>query len=342
MKVALKTFSYLALMFVISASVFAVNKQKTIPTKNLKPISEKNFISSEFGYVKAILYINKPYLIINLMIPESNILLTQIRMEFNEDYRDDLSNIEFYNFSINDDKKDDFLIVHTYPVGAGPQAGMDIIDYFAFISNGEGYIPFKKNDVAQKYINEYEIYDSVEIIKQLYSSLYSGRKINIPVGISISDENRAALNLLQNEKLILTFVMKRSHKRVTIAIDKNQKYLVYRYGAPGHVELTYKKHRNERKNKFRFIKEDNAGYQRYYIRNLIFTNNNYQYTVYDNYIESHITALDGTGIKIINTKTLETILIKGDEDSKQGKLDYLQTLKWIKVTKIMGNDYADE
>ena len=342
MKTSSKIYSGIILVLIISSIAYALNKPKISQTNKLKPISEKNFNSLEFGNVKASLYKNGPSFTINLVSAENNKLLAERSIEFTENYRDGLSQIEFYDFDINNDKKDDFIILHTYPIAAGPQAGMEVMDYFAFINKGDRYTPFNKNTAAQKYIIENEIYDSVAKIKQLYSNLYLGKKSNNPVGLTITDDKKPALNLLQNENLIISFVRQKSNKRLTIAIDKNQNYLVYRYGASGKVELTFKKNKDERKDKFEYIQENNAGYQRYQIRNLVFSINDYQYTIYDNDIESHKTALDGVGIKIKNTKTGKTAVLKGSKASQQGKLDFLQTLNWIKVTTITGNDYADE
>ena len=342
MKTSSKLYSALVIIVISASLVYFFTKQEIPQLNNLKPLSQKKIDSPEFGNVKVIIYKDDSSLTVHFLSPENNKLLAKRTIDFNENYREGLSQIEFFAFDINDDKKDDLIILHTYPIAAGPRAGMEVMDYFAYINQNERYIPFNKNTAAQKYIIEHEIYDSINKIKRLYSNLYKGKNTNSPVGLMIPDNKKRALNLLENENLILSFKRKKSKKRLTIAIDKAQNYLVYRYGTAGKVELTFKMNRNEKPVRFEYIEENNYGYSRYEIRNLVFSINDYQYTIYDNNIEAHKTAADGVGIKIKNTKSGKTITLNGDKNSKQGKLDFLKTINWIKLTTISGKDYADE
>ena len=143
--------------------------------------------------------------------------------------------------------------------------------------------------------------------------------------------NRSARRTLKirgafpNEESVLALI-------TSVAIDKSRNYIVYRYGAPGQVELVYKMKKQEKKNRFHYVQDDGYGYTRYEIRQLNFTINNYTYSIYNNYIEAHETAVDGVGVVIKNNKTKKSVTLKGDKTSVFGKLALLKNIDWMDVS----------
>ena len=323
---------FLMLLFAVYVSASA-----EMGGKNVKMISDKILTSMEFGQIRLAIVKASGGYFLKIVDVASNNMIDQRALEFTDYLRDnarlvEMSPLEAFPFDLNGDKKDDYLIRHSYPIGAGPMAGMYDERFFAFINMNDRYVVFDKNDLAQEYIYEHEGLDSIEEIKSLYVSLYKGEKPKIIIGEDVADDKKQSLNLLENERLIISFKRQGSGKRVTLAIDKEESYLVYRYGLPGKVELTYKMKNQERRDKFHYFQDSRYGYSRYEIRKLTFTIGDYAYSIYDNYVEAHETEIDGVGVIVKNNKTGKVTRLKGDEESIYGKLDRLKNVDWIKVT----------
>ncbi len=126
--------------------------------------------------------------------------------------------------------------------------------------------------------------------------------------------------ILPNELSIFSFETNNGRK-VTICKDKENKYIIYRYGTKQKIEFEFPSKSEASWKKFKYSSwlrgggMQNAGIDLNY---LYFTNENYRYVVYDSYFseanESNI------GIKITDLKTQKTTDIKGKIKSRKGTL----------------------
>lgn len=125
----------------------------------------------------------------------------------------------------------------------------------------------------------------------------------------------------ENENLIFSFQTKNA-KFLTICIDKDEKYIVYRYGTYEKIEMEFP----ESKNKNSFEKFEYSGWERHGgIQNegmrldyLTFSINNYKYIIYDTYYA--VGDESNVGIKILNSETNQTTNIKGIYRTIKGSL----------------------
>lgn len=126
---------------------------------------------------------------------------------------------------------------------------------------------------------------------------------------------------LKNENLILTFQTE-NRKILTICMDKNEGYIVYRFGTSEKVEMEYP----ENKDKSSFEKFEysywlrgggikNAGIDLNY---LVFSINKFKYVVYHTYFAEGNKL--NTGIKVINTQTNRITDFKGIYRTRKGTL----------------------
>lgn len=91
---------------------------------------------------------------------------------------------------------------------------------------------------------------------------------------------------LKNENLVYQLKMKNG-KQLSVCIDKDEKYIVYRYGSKNKIELEYPKE----KDLSSFQKFEYSEYKRgggiqnaaMELKYLAFTNNGIKYVVYDTY-----------------------------------------------------------
>ena len=130
---------------------------------------------------------------------------------------------------------------------------------------------------------------------------------------------------LNNEDLIFSFQTK-SAKILTVCIDKDGGYIVYRFGTSEKIEMEYP----ENKDKSSFGKFEYSGWMRGGgVRNegmqldyLVFTVNNFKYIIYDTYFA--VGDKFNIGIKVINTQTNQTTNIKGIYETRKGILSDLR------------------
>ncbi|WCM40881.1 hypothetical protein MG290_07805 [Flavobacterium sp. CBA20B-1] len=125
---------------------------------------------------------------------------------------------------------------------------------------------------------------------------------------------------LKNEKVVYQLTMKNG-KLLFICMDKNEKYIVYRFGSKNKIELEYPKE----KDLSSFQKFEYSEYKRgggiqnaaMELKYLAFINNGVKYVVYDTYFaEGNKT---NAGIKVIESKDKITDL-KGLKKSAKGNL----------------------
>ena len=129
---------------------------------------------------------------------------------------------------------------------------------------------------------------------------------------------------LKNEKLVYQLKMKNG-KQLSVCIDKDEKYIVYRYGSKNKIELEYPKE----KDLSSFQKFEYSEYKRgggiqnaaMELKYLAFTNNGIKYVVYDTYFAE--INKSNAGIKVIEFQNKITDL-KGLKKSAKGNLSNLK------------------
>jgi hypothetical protein len=80
-----------------------------------------------------------------------------------------------------------------------------------------------------------------------------------------------------NEDILISFKMKNSAKALSVCIEKNDEYLVYRYGKKDNVEFEFPSDVSVSYDKFTFRENWTSIFRGYYLE---FTNQDYKYTVY--------------------------------------------------------------
>lgn len=137
--------------------------------------------------------------------------------------------------------------------------------------------------------------------------------------------------LLPNEVLIYSFETQNG-KKVVLAKDKNEKYIIYRFGTKSKIEFEYPEKTKESWDKFKYSFYlrgggiQNEGMDLNYIK---FTNNDYKYVIYDTYYAVENQTF--IGIKIINLKNNKTIDIKGKKSTRKGSLINFRFNKLLKI-----------
>jgi len=137
--------------------------------------------------------------------------------------------------------------------------------------------------------------------------------------------------VLDNEEVLLEFTTKRD-KKLTIAKDKSDTYLVYRYGTADKIEFEFPTNKRLAYQEFSFSwyyrggGVQNEGMDLNY---LYFKNGNYKYVVYQEYIAQ--TGKIESGILVINMKTDKRTTIKAVEATVKGSLYELRDDKKINV-----------
>lgn len=134
------------------------------------------------------------------------------------------------------------------------------------------------------------------------------------------DANTSSDYVLDNETTIFAFKTKNG-KKLVIAKDTSDQYLIYRFGTPDKIELEYPSHKKSSWEKFHFSIHSNkkillniGNTSRY----LYFKRDHYQYVVYQKYFEKRKTV--DNGIKIINQQKKDTTKINADSRSVIGSL----------------------
>ncbi|TPN86948.1 hypothetical protein [Aquimarina algicola] len=126
--------------------------------------------------------------------------------------------------------------------------------------------------------------------------------------------------LLKNEKEVFSFDTHKG-KRLVIANDTIQDYLVYRFGTKEKIEFEYPNDLEKSWSRFKFTSYfrgggiQNDGIDLNY---LLFINEGYQYIVFSEYYASDNSQR--CGIKIINQRNQKTTVIHGDITTNKGTL----------------------
>ena len=145
------------------------------------------------------------------------------------------------------------------------------------------------------------------------------------------------LYVLPNEEEIFSF-RTFNQKRMSICLDKQNQYLIYRFGTENNIELEYPKDKLKSFDLFQY---------NYYLRGggiqnegtdenrLIFNNGNYQYIIYDDFYargESSFYA-----IKIINFQNQNPFVIRVEPSSVKGSLISLRDFEKLQQNELKIN-----
>lgn len=131
--------------------------------------------------------------------------------------------------------------------------------------------------------------------------------------------------LLPNEEIVFSFVTK-NKKKMVLAKDKEDAYIVYRFGAENNIEIEFPEKNKESWNKFTYFYygkpggPENGGS---YFHSINFKIKEMQYSVYSNVYLTNTSKDDyHEGVLIINAKTKKRKTIKAF--TSEGTLDDFQ------------------
>lgn len=229
---------------------------------------------------------------------------------------------------LNRDGLDDAIVHSVFLPGAGPQAGMEIDMYACFLQK-------KGKLVIADYLHDVPCSESETYVK---NRDYYLKYKHLPVGIEIAESDRETYDLKPGERLIFSTTIEGNGKFVTVAVQEHLKYLVYRFGNEKSVELEVIERKDEKNRRFLYFHQANYGFTRYEYHHLIFGNETYRYTVFNNSDEHQ--RLDGNGVIVESLKDKKTVIMKAE--GGRGSLELLQDIPWLKKEEVTGDDYADE
>ena len=126
--------------------------------------------------------------------------------------------------------------------------------------------------------------------------------------------------LLKNEELVFSFSTARG-KQLVLAKDRENKYMVYRFGTNDKIEFEFPE-----KNKLSwtlftysfYLRGGGASNEGEDLNYISFTSNDIKYTIYDTYYAVGNTA--SIGVKITDLKTKRTTDIKGINNTRKGTM----------------------
>jgi hypothetical protein len=126
--------------------------------------------------------------------------------------------------------------------------------------------------------------------------------------------------LLQNEVLIFSFETQKG-KKMVLAKDKNNEYIIYRFGTLKKIEFEFPDKTIDSWNKFTYSFYlrgggiENDGLDLNYIN---FRNNEYNYEIYETYYS--VENETNYGIEVTNLTNNKIVYIKGDKNKIKGTL----------------------
>jgi hypothetical protein len=125
-----------------------------------------------------------------------------------------------------------------------------------------------------------------------------------------------------NEKTIFSFQVANSAKIATIAVSTvKPEYIVYRFGTAAKVELKFPQDKVNSWQQFTYsfyFRGGGAANEGLDMNYLSFTNGNFKYTVYQEYVA--VGNQEYVGIRILDTKTNKKYEVSGDSGNTVGSL----------------------
>lgn len=250
--------------------------------------------------------------------------------------------IDVATFDANADGKEDYLIRTEMMITAGPQAGMSVYDYYPLIFTKDGLVSSQYRIQMYNDVPDIEHYSDVPSLVTYLQYCYKHGKPPRMIGIEYPKGSFSKLLVQDDELVLYTMEIEGSSKRMTVALDKNAKYIVYRFGKNGTVDLEMKQTSKESA-KVQYYREDNYGFSRFFLKHIEFSNGDYTYRIFNNSIESTKTVHpNGTGILVINVVTGKQTLLKGKPETVKGDLQDFEKVSFIEHKTHYGDDYADE
>jgi len=126
--------------------------------------------------------------------------------------------------------------------------------------------------------------------------------------------------LLRNEQEIFSFSTANG-KRVVLAKDRSDAYIIYRFGTKSKVEFEFPAKTKESWKQFKYSFDIRGGgtmNEGLDLNYIYFENKGYQYVIYDNYIAADKRSY--VGIYVINLKNNHTTDIKGLYSTRKGTM----------------------
>jgi hypothetical protein len=126
--------------------------------------------------------------------------------------------------------------------------------------------------------------------------------------------------LLPNEKIIFSFTAV-NNKKMVLAKDSTNVYIVYRFGTNNKIELEYPDKTKASWDKFTYSfylrggGQQNEGLDLNYV---YFTNDHYKYIIYNTYASEE--GKSNCGLKVVDTLTKKTVDVKGKTLTIKGNL----------------------
>ena len=136
---------------------------------------------------------------------------------------------------------------------------------------------------------------------------------------------------LQNEAIILEFETTKG-KKLVVAIDSNEEYLVYRYGSKDSVELQFPADLSTSWNSFHhswYLRGGGTQNEGMDLDYLYFDRGDYRYVIFQEYYSTSGSTFE-YGIKVINTKTDKRTIIPASLSTVKGTLSTLRNIEKIK------------
>jgi len=138
--------------------------------------------------------------------------------------------------------------------------------------------------------------------------------------------------LLANENIIYSFTAE-NNKKMVLAKDSSNKYIIYRLGTNEKIEFEFPEKTKNSWDKFTYSfyfrggGKQNEGLDLNYV---YFVKDNFKYIIYNTY--SAVDEKSKCGIKVLNTKTKNTVDIKGNINSIQGSLTDFRDNHLLKIS----------
>jgi hypothetical protein len=139
--------------------------------------------------------------------------------------------------------------------------------------------------------------------------------------------------ILPNETPIFSCEIQ-SGKTIILVKDSANKYIVYRFGTKNKIEFEYPEKTTASWTKLMYsfyLRGGGTSNEGMDLNYVYFTNNNYQYIIYDTYFSADNKT--DTGIKIIDLTTKKTTNIKGKLKTRKGSLINFRDNGLLKVTE---------
>jgi hypothetical protein len=125
-------------------------------------------------------------------------------------------------------------------------------------------------------------------------------------------------------------------KKLTVAIDSDKRYIVYRYGTSDNLEFEYPGDLNGSFSKFKlyhYVRNGGADNDGKGIDLLQFANAEHTYIIYELWEAAVGGFVYKSGITITNNKTHKKVDIKGDEKTKNGALSNLFDVNKVQISE---------